>query len=90
MCLTAPGRILDLDGSTAIVDLDGRRRTAMTLLEPDVAVGDWVVVAGGAILRRLDPAAALEMTTANRLARADPMDLPHEVEPTRTEGARDG
>jgi hydrogenase maturation factor len=62
----------------------------MTLLEPDVAVGDWVIVAGGAILRRLDADAALEIASANRLARADPIDLPHDREPPRTEGARDG
>ena len=89
MCLTAPGRVLALDGATAIVDLDGRRRSAMTLLEPDVAVGDWVVVAGGAILRRLDAVAALEIASANRIARADATDMPHDLEPTRTEGARD-
>ena len=89
MCLTAPGRVLEIDGPTAVVDLDGRRRTAMTLLEPDVAVGDWVIVAGGAILRRLDATDALEIASANRLAR-QPTEPAQNHQPPRTEGARDG
>jgi hydrogenase expression/formation protein HypC len=68
MCLVAPGRVVALDGSTATLDLDGRRRQASILMEPDVRVGDWVVVAGGAVLRRIDSDIAVEMKTARAWA----------------------
>lgn len=72
MCLVAPGQVVELDGTIATVDLGGRRRQASTLLEPEVLVGDWVVVAGGAVLRRIDAAAATAMRTAVVLASTAP------------------
>jgi hydrogenase expression/formation protein HypC len=68
MCLVAPGRVVALDGPTATLDVDGRRRQASILMEPDVRVGDWVVVAGGAVLRRIDADVAVEMKTAHARA----------------------
>lgn len=64
MCLMAPGRVIQLAGDVAIVDVEGRQRRASTLLQPDVVVGDWVVLAGGAVLRRVDDRTAAEMMTA--------------------------
>jgi hydrogenase assembly chaperone HypC/HupF len=61
MCISYPGRVLQVIAGDAIVETAGRRRHATTLLLPDVAVGDWVIVGGGAILRRLDPAGAREL-----------------------------
>jgi hydrogenase assembly chaperone HypC/HupF len=72
MCLVAPGHVVALDGTIATIDVDGRRRQASTLLEPDVVVGDWVVVAGGAVLRLIDAAAASAMRTAVALASTAP------------------
>jgi hydrogenase assembly chaperone HypC/HupF len=72
MCLTAPGRVIEVDGASALVELSGRRRHANTILEPDTAVGDWVLVAGGTILRRLDPAVAAELAIAVRIAHTTP------------------
>jgi hydrogenase maturation factor len=36
------------------------------LLEPDLEVGDWVLVTSGTVVRRLDPDQAAEMSAAIR------------------------
>jgi hydrogenase assembly chaperone HypC/HupF len=64
MCLVAPALVTAVSGEEATLEVDGRRRVASILLEPDVLVGDWVIVAGGAVLRRIDPSAATEMQAA--------------------------
>lgn len=61
MCISYPGRVVELDGANAVVDTVGRRRRATTLLVPDTGVGDWVMVGAGSILRRLDPAEAASL-----------------------------
>jgi hydrogenase assembly chaperone HypC/HupF len=63
MCLSFPGQVVGLDTSGAVVDTEGRRRRASTLLVPDVAIGDWVAVAAGTIVDRLTPAEAAELRT---------------------------
>ena len=82
MCITAPGRVIELDAGGALVELSGRRRRASTLVVPDVRVGDWVIVGAGSILRRLDAteaqalhrsiAAAIDMTRTDRHSEGDP------------------
>lgn len=54
MCLTFPGRVVALDDAGATVETEGRTRRASTLFHPDVEVGEWVVVAAGTIVERLD------------------------------------
>lgn len=44
-----------------LVDQDGRRRRASRLLIPDLQPGDWVLVAAGAVIERLDPREAEEI-----------------------------
>jgi hydrogenase assembly chaperone HypC/HupF len=68
MCLVAPGRVSAIDGAVATLDVDGRRRVASILFEPEVRVGDWVIVAGDAVLRRIDAADATAMQRAVGLA----------------------
>jgi hydrogenase maturation factor len=79
MCLTAPGRVVDIDGASARVDVAGRTYRANTLLEPETAVGDWVVIAGGTVLRRLDPLFAAELAAAERLARTPAPEGAHDA-----------
>ena len=62
MCITAPSRVLELGEGVAVVETAGRRRRASTAVFPDVAIGDWVLVGAGTILRRLDPAEARELS----------------------------
>ncbi|HET7169246.1 MAG TPA: HypC/HybG/HupF family hydrogenase formation chaperone [Candidatus Limnocylindrales bacterium] len=61
MCLTYPGLVLSVGDGEAVVRTEGRQRRATTLVVPDVAVGDWVIVAAGSIVTRLDPAEAAEI-----------------------------
>jgi hydrogenase expression/formation protein HypC len=72
MCITSPGRVLEVSGATALVDLDGRPRRASLVVVPDVAVGDWVVVAAGTVLEVLDPAEAAEIQALLALAAEGP------------------
>jgi len=71
MCMASPGRVLAVDPDGATVDLDGRTRRASTLLLPDVAAGDQVLVAAGTLIRRLDPAEAADLIALLALARGD-------------------
>jgi len=62
MCVGFPGQVMAVDAFGATVQTLDRQRRASTLLLPDVAVGDWVYVAAGSIVERLDPAEAQEVT----------------------------
>ena len=64
MCLIAPARVTSVDPEGASVLLGGRERRASILVVPEVAVGDWVIVAGGTILERIDPLQAAQLTAA--------------------------
>ena len=61
MCLTAPARVLAVDGDFAVVDLDGVTRHASLVLVPDIAAGDWVLVAAGLVLETLTEAEVMEL-----------------------------
>jgi hydrogenase assembly chaperone HypC/HupF len=64
MCLMAPMRVVSLDGVTCHIDSGGRIELASMVLEPDLQVGDWVLVNSGTVVRRLDPDQAEEMSRA--------------------------
>jgi hydrogenase expression/formation protein HypC len=72
MCIAYPGQVLEIADGTALVETDQRRRRASLLLFPETAVGDWVVVSAGTVLRVLDPEEANEIRTMlDEAARAD-------------------
>lgn len=65
MCLAIPARIVTISGDQARVDVDGMRLTiSLSLLDEDVAPGDYVVVHVGYALARIDPAAAAQTLAA--------------------------
>lgn len=68
MCIAFPGQVVAVDEFGALVDTEGRRRRALTLLVPDVAVGDWVAVAAGSIVERLDAEQAAQIQDLLRAA----------------------
>lgn len=68
MCVTYPGRVVSLDGAEAIVVTEGRERRANTLAVPEAAPGDWVIVAAGSIVARLDATEAEEVRRLVRVA----------------------
>ena len=61
MCMTYPGQVLEVADGMALVEIDRRRRRASLVLTPEVAVGDWVIVAAGTVLEVVDPDEATEI-----------------------------
>ena len=82
MCIGFPGLVVALDSDGAIVETEGRRRRASTLYLPDIAIGDWVTVAAGTIVERLERDQAADIQTMLRTAMTAALD------PT-SEGATD-
>jgi hydrogenase assembly chaperone HypC/HupF len=64
MCLMAPARVVAIDGAMCQVETGGRVDKASMMLEPDLVVGDWVLVNAGTVVRVLDEDQAAEMTRA--------------------------
>jgi hydrogenase expression/formation protein HypC len=56
MCLGLPGRVVAVDGLTALVDFWGvRRKVALDVIDQDVVEGDYVLVHVGFAIRRIAP-----------------------------------
>lgn len=56
MCLGVPGQIVELEGTTAVVDFGGvRRNVALDLVDDEVVLGDHVLVHVGFAIRRIAP-----------------------------------
>ena len=71
MCVTFPGQVLEVGDDSALVEIDGRRRRASLMLVPEVAVGDWVIVATGTVLEIVDPKEATEILALLREAQSE-------------------
>jgi hydrogenase assembly chaperone HypC/HupF len=61
MCIAFPGRVVAIDRTGAVIETEGRLRRASTLVVTDLAIGDWVTVAAGTVLARLDASEAEEV-----------------------------
>lgn len=78
MCLAIPAQVLAIDpaAATAMVSLDGVRRSISLALVEEVEVGDYVLVHVGYALNRISPTEAAEtlalMQAAGALAEAPP------------------
>jgi len=68
MCLDFAAQVTSRHGDIAVVETEGRIWRASTLLLPEVAVGDWVYIAMGTIIERLDPAEAQHINETLRIA----------------------
>ena len=56
MCLGVPGRVVEVDDLTALVDFWGvRRRVRLDLVDEPVAIGDYVLNHVGFAIRRIPP-----------------------------------
>jgi len=61
MCLAVPTRVLEVEGNSATVDVQGvRARVRLDALGEEVRIGDFLLVHAGFAIRRLDPADAQE------------------------------
>ncbi|ATX79018.1 hydrogenase expression/formation protein HypC [Mariprofundus aestuarium] len=58
MCLAVPALVVELNGDSAVVDLDGIRKETSTVLLDEIAVGDYVLIHVGFALERIDPVEA--------------------------------
>jgi hydrogenase assembly chaperone HypC/HupF len=56
MCTAEPCQVVELDGAgVAVVEQGGRRQRVLLVgTDEPVAVGDWVLVHSGLLVRRLD------------------------------------
>jgi len=73
MCIDFAAQVISVDGNIAVVESEGRRRRASTLMIPDIAVGDWVYIALGTIIERLDPSEAASVNDELRAAQGEPI-----------------
>lgn len=71
MCLGFPGQVVEVGEESVTVETERRLRRASKLLFPDIGVGDWVYVAAGTIVERVDPSEASRIARAIREARGD-------------------
>ncbi len=60
MCLAIPMKIIEIDGVTAVTEVDGVKRQARLDLLPEASVGDYVLVHAGLAIATVDMAAAQE------------------------------
>jgi hydrogenase expression/formation protein HypC len=60
MCLAVPGRITELRGRIAVVNIEGVTRKADVSLVPDAEVGDYVIVHAGFAIEKYDEEQAKE------------------------------
>ncbi len=68
MCLMLPALVVSVAPDTCVIAGPGPHRTVSTLMAPEVRPGDWVVIAGGTVLKRVSPEQAQAMSRALRLA----------------------
>ena len=52
MCLAIPCRIVELDGDTATLEVDGVRRSCNVTFVRDPAIGDYVLVHAGFAIQK--------------------------------------
>lgn len=60
MCVAAPGRVVEINGNTAVVDYCGNRVKAHTGIV-DVNIGDYALVHAGMIIQIIDDDEAQSM-----------------------------
>ena len=78
MCLAVPGKIIACANDEAVVDFQGNRLRVSTILTPQTAVGEWVLVHAGFAISTIDEKDALETWDYLHAMTEDPLDAPSE------------
>lgn len=60
MCLAIPGKILNIDGNSALVDFDGIKQKVIIALIQNPEVGKFVIVHAGYAIEMMEEKDALE------------------------------
>ena len=71
MCLGVPMRVMQIEGETALCEIDGVSRQASLMMVDDVAVGDFVLIHAGFAIEKLDEEDAQETLRLFRELLAD-------------------
>lgn len=74
MCLTIPGRIIEIQGDKAVISYGSEKREAR-LLDESFKAGDYVVVANKIIIERVSEQEAAEAIEAWKQAMKNEEDL---------------
>jgi len=60
MCLAIPGKIVSINGNTAIVDFDGIEQEVIIALVLNPEVGKYVIIHAGYAIEQMDEKDAME------------------------------
>lgn len=76
MCLAIPGKILNIDGNSALVDFDGIKQKVIIALIQNPEIGKYVIVHAGYAIEMMNEKDALEAIEQwNELAEEQNLDL---------------
>jgi hydrogenase expression/formation protein HypC len=76
MCLAIPGKILRINGNSALVDFDGIQQNVIIALIMNPEVGKYVIVHAGYAIEQMDEKDALEAIEQwKEIAQDQDMDL---------------
>jgi hydrogenase expression/formation protein HypC len=70
MCITIPGKVTRVDGPLAEVEIEGRMLQCNALSQPDVKVGDYVLVHANLIVSIISEEEAQRMIEAHQEVQA--------------------
>jgi len=71
MCLSVPGKVVEIQNNMAKVEVGGVLRDVSMAVCPDVVVGDYVLIHTGFAIQKLDEKEALEtLDLLRRMAEA--------------------
>ena len=60
MCLAIPGKILEINGNSALVDFDGIRKNVIIALIQNPEIGKFVIVHAGYAIEMMNEKEAME------------------------------
>lgn len=61
MCVAIPGRVIEVSGGKAVVDIDGRPQQISAIAIPELAAGDYVLISLGMALEKITQEEAAEL-----------------------------
>lgn len=76
MCLAIPGKILEINGNSALVDFDGIKQSVIIALIQNPEIGKYVIVHAGYAIEMINEKEALEAIEQwNEIAEDQNLDL---------------
>ena len=60
MCLAIPGKILEIDENTALIDFDGLKQNVIVALIQNPEIGKYVIVHAGYAIEQINEEEAME------------------------------